>query len=73
MKKIVIGALILGGLVGGFLGIRYQIRLYNTVIIHNAQLAYLKSFLATTFPEQAKEFDLAIKAQAELAASQTTK
>jgi len=66
VKKIIIGVLVLGGLVGGYFGVRYQVRLYNTVVLHNTQLIYIKSFLVTTFPEQAKAFDLAVKAQAEL-------
>ena len=73
IKKIIIGVLILGGLVGGYFGVRYQIKVYNTLVLHNAQLIYLKTFLATTFPEQAKAFDLAVKAQTELPVSPVKK
>ncbi len=62
-KKIIIGALILGGLVGGYFGVRYEIKVYNTVILENQRINVLEDFVLYAFPDQVDSYQAVIKAK----------
>lgn len=56
ITKIVIGILILGGLTGGYFGMRYQIKLYNTIVIQNKKIGIINDFLSYTFPTEINQY-----------------
>lgn len=56
IKKIVIGVLIVGGIVGGYFGVKFQIKLYNAILITQRGLADTINFLKTEFPTEVADY-----------------
>ena len=63
ITKIIIAILVLGGLVGGYFGIRYQLKLYNTIVQMNTKINLIDDFVSYTFPDETKLYIEALKSK----------
>ena len=63
ITKIIIVVLILGGLAGGYFGIRYEMKLYNTIVMQNKKIGIMDDFLSKTFPNEVQSYLSSIQAK----------
>lgn len=52
----------IGVAVGLYFYVRYEIKLYNTLVLQNSKILILDDFLAKSFPDQTKDYLEAFKA-----------
>lgn len=74
MKKyIIIGVLVLAAIVGIVFLVRYEMKVYRTIIFQNARINVLDDFLTVSFPEQVETYKQAVKNKASLPATNPAK
>lgn len=56
IKRIIIGVLIIGGVVGGYFGVKYEIKLYKALLATQINQADVVRFLRQEFPAQVQHY-----------------